>query len=151
MKTKHLLGWAAALALLTGVSGPAWAQSEPVNQSSTWQFRDANARAVQVQGLQTVQALRSHTLGQGSGSTNLGAGGLLGLGSSATNNYTLNQTVTTNNCSASAAGAELACGGGYIQATTTQTTTSSSNSANAAATGNTLNNQPSNSNNISGK
>ena len=140
MKKNALLGGVIAFAITLGMgAGAAHAQTGTVNQAVPWQFKDANTTASQQNGLLIIQALRNHTLGETPAQSLSGnGGGVFGLGSTATNNYTVNQTVTNNNCSAAGAGADLNCGGGSIQATTTQTSTSSPVTAKSNATGNTV-------------
>lgn len=114
MKTTFALAGAIALVLAAGAAS---AQDRSIGEDSAWRFQTASDRAVRQNGLNQFELNKAGYFDQiqaGNLGALAGAGGLLGGSAANTNNVFnfIDQSQTTNNCSASAVGASLTCGRG---------------------------------------
>lgn len=144
MKTTFALAGALALALAASAAA---AQDRAIGEDSAWRFQSASDRVARQNGLNQFELNKSGYFDQiqaGNLGALAGAGGLLGGSAANTNNVFnfIDQSVTTNNCSASAVGASLTCGRGDNNVTgTTQTSTGNTNTSDNNISGNTVTNR----------
>lgn len=144
MKLTVALASAAAVCLMASA---AVAQDRTIGEDSAWRFGSANDRAVRQNGLNQFELNKAGYFDQiqaGNLGALAGAGGLLGGSAANTNNVFnfIDQSVTTNNCSASAVGASLSCGRGDNNVSgVNQTSTGNTQDANTTISGNTVTNR----------
>ena len=123
------------------------AQDRSIGEDSAWRFQSASDRAVRQNGLNQYELNRSGYFDQiraGNLGALAGAGSLLGGSSANTSNVFqfIDQSVTTNNCSASAVGASLTCGRGDNNVSgVNQTFTGNTQTSSTDISGNTVTNR----------
>lgn len=144
MKSTIIVGAAVALAL--GVAGAASAQDRRIGEDSPWRFQDANDRVARQNALQLFELNKSgyfDELKAGNPAAVAGAGGLLGGSASNTNNVFqfIDQSQTTNNCSASGVGASITCSGSTNTVNNDQVSTGNTQDATNTIRDNTVTNQ----------
>lgn len=144
MKLHLALAGALAIGLMASA---ATAQDRSIGEDSAWRFQSATDRAVRQNGLNQYELNRAgyfDHIRNGNMGALAGAGGLLGGSSANTNNVFnfIDQSVTTNNCSASAVGASLSCGRGDNNVSgVSQTSTGNNQTATTDISGNTVTNR----------
>lgn len=144
MKLTVAFASAAAVCLLASAAA---AQDRTIGEDSAWRFGTANERAVRQNGLNQFELNKAGYFDQiqaGNLGALAGAGGLLGGSAANTNNVFnfIDQSVTTNNCSASAVGASLSCGRGDNNVSgVNQTSTGNTQDSNTNISGNTVTNR----------
>lgn len=131
MKSKIFVGAGLALALMAGAAA---AQDRTIGEDAPWRFGTPNDRAVRQNGLQLFELNKAGYFNQlqaGNPAAVAGAGGLLGGSAANTNNVFqfIDQSVTNNNCSASAVGASLTCSGSTNSVSNNQTSTGNTQDA----------------------
>lgn len=144
MKLQVALLSAAVVGLMATTAA---AQDRSIGEDSAWRFQSASDRAVRQNGLNQYELNRAGYFDQirnGNMGALAGAGSLLGGSSANTNNVFnfIDQSVTTNNCSASAVGASLTCGRGDNNVSgVNQTSTGNTQNADTDISGNTVTNR----------
>ncbi|UTC28838.1 hypothetical protein MARCHEWKA_03260 [Brevundimonas phage vB_BpoS-Marchewka] len=143
MRMKILAGAAVALAM---AASAAHAQDRSIGEDAPWRFGTASDRAVKQNSLQLFELNKAGYFDQlqaGNPAAVAGAGGLLGGSAANTNNVFqfIDQSVTNNNCTASAVGASLSCSGSSNQVSNNQTSTGNTQDATTTIRDNTVTNQ----------
>lgn len=133
---------AAAVALMaTGAA----AQDRSIGEDSPWRFQSPSDRVAKQNALNQFELNKAGYFDQlqaGNPAAIAGAGGLLGGSAANTNNVFqfIDQSVTTNNCSASAVGASLTCSGSSNTVNNNQTSTGNTQDATNTIRDNTITN-----------
>lgn len=131
----------------TATASQAQDRQNNIGEDAPWRFRSASDRVATQNSLSLFELNKAGYFDQiqsGNMAALAGAGGLLGSSAGNTNNVFnfVDQSTTTNNCSATAVGSTITCGRGDNTVTDiTQTSTGNTNTAETTITGNTLTNQ----------
>ena len=142
MRISVIAGAAVALAML---AGGAQAQDRAIGEDAPWRFQSASDRVARQNSLQLFELNKAGYFDQlqaGNPAAVAGAGGLLGGSAANTNNVFqfIDQSVTNNNCTASAVGASLSCSGSTNTVNNDQTSTGNSQNAETNIRDNTITN-----------
>lgn len=142
MRISVIAGAGLALAML---AGGAQAQDRAIGEDAPWRFQSASDRVARQNSLQLFELNKAGYFDQlqaGNPAAVAGAGGLLGGSAANTNNVFqfIDQSVTTNNCSASAVGATLTCSGSTNTVNNDQTSTGNTQDANTTIRDNDITN-----------